>query len=141
MCHLKAVLQLEGPSQLVAVQPSGGVGRLCVCRGDREEEVGGVGSTGESGRKCLRSRHPHLRLLQPALLQPHSQGENSNWLLSVLPSQSVSRLCDPGSVPSPQDQSDIQIECYAEDQLFSQRFCNISSPFMKSLAQVGALND
>ncbi|XP_026168102.1 integrin alpha-11 isoform X2 [Mastacembelus armatus] len=34
------------------------------------------------------------------------------------------------------DQSDIQIECYAEDQLANQRFCNISAPFMKSLSQV-----
>ncbi|XP_049929765.1 integrin alpha-11 [Epinephelus moara] len=34
------------------------------------------------------------------------------------------------------DQSDIQIECYAEDRLASQRNCSISAPFMKSLAQV-----
>ncbi|KAL7401521.1 hypothetical protein ABVT39_000966 [Epinephelus coioides] len=34
------------------------------------------------------------------------------------------------------DQSDIQIECYAEDRLANQRNCNISAPFMKSLAQV-----
>ncbi|XP_039989153.1 integrin alpha-11 [Xiphias gladius] len=34
------------------------------------------------------------------------------------------------------DQSDIQIECYSEDSLASQRFCNISAPFMKSLSQV-----
>ncbi|XP_049431111.1 integrin alpha-11 [Epinephelus fuscoguttatus] len=34
------------------------------------------------------------------------------------------------------DQSDIQIECYAEDRLAIQRNCNISAPFMKSLAQV-----
>ncbi|XP_071317007.1 integrin alpha-11 [Trachinotus anak] len=34
------------------------------------------------------------------------------------------------------DQSDIQIECFSEDRLASQRFCNISAPFMKSLSQV-----
>ncbi|XP_029378571.1 integrin alpha-11 isoform X2 [Echeneis naucrates] len=34
------------------------------------------------------------------------------------------------------DQSDIQIECYAEDRLANQRLCNISAPFMKSLSQV-----
>ncbi|KAM8751499.1 integrin alpha-11 isoform 2-T2 [Acanthopagrus schlegelii] len=34
------------------------------------------------------------------------------------------------------DQSDIQIECYAEDRLANQRSCNISAPFMKSLSQV-----
>ncbi|KAF7648831.1 hypothetical protein LDENG_00151080, partial [Lucifuga dentata] len=34
------------------------------------------------------------------------------------------------------DQSDIQIECYAERRLASQRRCNISTPFMKSLSQV-----
>ncbi|XP_069384525.1 integrin alpha-11 isoform X2 [Paralichthys olivaceus] len=34
------------------------------------------------------------------------------------------------------DQSDIQIECYAEDRLANQRFCNVSAPFMKSLSQV-----
>ncbi|XP_033490434.2 integrin alpha-11 [Epinephelus lanceolatus] len=34
------------------------------------------------------------------------------------------------------DQSDIQIECYTEDRLANQRNCNISAPFMKSLAQV-----
>uniref|UniRef100_A0A4W6FG21 Integrin subunit alpha 11 n=1 Tax=Lates calcarifer TaxID=8187 RepID=A0A4W6FG21_LATCA len=35
------------------------------------------------------------------------------------------------------DQSDIQIECFAEDRLASQRFCNLSAPFLKSLSQVG----
>ncbi|XP_042337350.1 integrin alpha-11-like [Plectropomus leopardus] len=39
------------------------------------------------------------------------------------------------------DQSDIQIECYSEDRLSSQRSCNISAPFMKSLSQVGAAPD
>ncbi|XP_074533993.1 integrin alpha-11 [Halichoeres trimaculatus] len=34
------------------------------------------------------------------------------------------------------DQSDIQIECYAEDRPANQRSCNISAPFMKSLSQV-----
>uniref|UniRef100_A0A3P8TP53 VWFA domain-containing protein n=1 Tax=Amphiprion percula TaxID=161767 RepID=A0A3P8TP53_AMPPE len=34
------------------------------------------------------------------------------------------------------DQSDIQIECYAEERLASQRNCNITAPFMKSLAKV-----
>ncbi|XP_023262068.1 integrin alpha-11-like, partial [Seriola lalandi dorsalis] len=34
------------------------------------------------------------------------------------------------------DQSDIQIECSSEDRLATQRFCNISAPFMKSLSQV-----
>ncbi|KAI3371130.1 hypothetical protein L3Q82_023529, partial [Scortum barcoo] len=34
------------------------------------------------------------------------------------------------------DQSDIQIECYAEDRLANQRRCNISAPFMRSLSQV-----
>ncbi|KAM3609714.1 uncharacterized protein V6R79_019099 [Siganus canaliculatus] len=34
------------------------------------------------------------------------------------------------------DQSDIQIECHAEDRLANQRSCNISAPFMKSLSQV-----
>ncbi|XP_053175416.1 integrin alpha-11 [Scomber japonicus] len=34
------------------------------------------------------------------------------------------------------DQSDIQIECFSEDRLASQRSCNISAPFMKSLSQV-----
>ncbi|XP_050929109.1 LOW QUALITY PROTEIN: integrin alpha-11 [Lates calcarifer] len=34
------------------------------------------------------------------------------------------------------DQSDIQIECFAEDRLASQRFCNLSAPFLKSLSQV-----
>ncbi|KAM3870714.1 integrin alpha-11 [Diretmus argenteus] len=34
------------------------------------------------------------------------------------------------------DQSDIQIECHTEDRLSNQRSCNISSPFMRSLAQV-----
>uniref|UniRef100_A0A3B4ZHQ7 Integrin alpha-11-like n=1 Tax=Stegastes partitus TaxID=144197 RepID=A0A3B4ZHQ7_9TELE len=34
------------------------------------------------------------------------------------------------------DQSDIQIECYSEGRLASQRSCNITAPFMKSLAQV-----
>lgn len=37
----------------------------------------------------------------------------------------------------PQDQSDIQIECSSEDRLATQRICNISAPFMKSLSQVG----
>ncbi|XP_041652608.1 integrin alpha-11 isoform X2 [Cheilinus undulatus] len=34
------------------------------------------------------------------------------------------------------DQSDIQIECYSQDRLASQRSCNISAPFMRSLSQV-----
>ncbi|XP_035809027.2 integrin alpha-11 isoform X1 [Amphiprion ocellaris] len=34
------------------------------------------------------------------------------------------------------NQSDIQIECYAEERLASQRNCNITAPFMKSLAKV-----
>uniref|UniRef100_A0A3P9AZH8 Integrin subunit alpha 11 n=1 Tax=Maylandia zebra TaxID=106582 RepID=A0A3P9AZH8_9CICH len=37
------------------------------------------------------------------------------------------------------DQSDIQIECSSEDRLATQRICNISAPFMKSLSQVGVL--
>uniref|UniRef100_A0AAQ5YZZ1 VWFA domain-containing protein n=1 Tax=Amphiprion ocellaris TaxID=80972 RepID=A0AAQ5YZZ1_AMPOC len=38
-----------------------------------------------------------------------------------------------------QNQSDIQIECYAEERLASQRNCNITAPFMKSLAKVGVI--
>ncbi|XP_034031669.1 integrin alpha-11 [Thalassophryne amazonica] len=34
------------------------------------------------------------------------------------------------------DQSGIKIECYPEDRVFTQRICNISAPFMKSLSQV-----
>ncbi|XP_026222421.1 integrin alpha-11 isoform X2 [Anabas testudineus] len=34
------------------------------------------------------------------------------------------------------DQSDIQIECYPEERLATQRLCNVTSPFMKSLSQV-----
>ncbi|XP_030588312.1 integrin alpha-11-like isoform X1 [Archocentrus centrarchus] len=34
------------------------------------------------------------------------------------------------------DQSDIQIECSSEDRLATQRSCNISAPFIKSLSQV-----
>uniref|UniRef100_A0A3Q0SHZ8 VWFA domain-containing protein n=1 Tax=Amphilophus citrinellus TaxID=61819 RepID=A0A3Q0SHZ8_AMPCI len=35
------------------------------------------------------------------------------------------------------DQSDIQIECSSEERLATQRSCNISAPFIKSLSQVG----
>ncbi len=72
--HLKAVLQLEGSGRLVTLQPPGGVRGLSARGGDRAEEDAGVCSSGESGRKRLWSRHPHLHLLQPALLQPHGQG-------------------------------------------------------------------
>lgn len=72
--HLKAVLQLEGVGRLVTLQPPGGGGGLGVRGGDRAEADGGVCSTGESGRERLRSLHPHLHLLQPPLLQPHSEG-------------------------------------------------------------------
>nr|XP_020471461.1 integrin alpha-11-like [Monopterus albus] len=34
------------------------------------------------------------------------------------------------------DQSNIQFDCYSEEGLASQRLCNISAPFMKSLSQV-----
>uniref|UniRef100_A0A3B5L9B7 VWFA domain-containing protein n=1 Tax=Xiphophorus couchianus TaxID=32473 RepID=A0A3B5L9B7_9TELE len=34
------------------------------------------------------------------------------------------------------DQSDIQIECSTENRMASQRSCNISAPFMRSLSQV-----
>ncbi|KAM4619492.1 integrin alpha-11-like [Polymixia lowei] len=34
------------------------------------------------------------------------------------------------------DQSDIQIECHSQDRLANQRNCNISTPFMRSMAQV-----
>ena len=195
--HPKAVLQLEGPGRLDTVQPPGGVRGPGVCGGDRAEEDGGVCPTGESGRERVRSRHPHLHLLQPAVLQPHRQGDLSKsgliWDFHHLPGseQNLMRLrvqtqSPPATrlsyslkqnifhliknangecflifpslfdskcflftwhltlwlsrllPPSPQDQSDIQIECYAEDRLANQRSCNISAPFMKSLSQVGA---
>lgn len=71
---LKSVLQLEGSGRLVPLRPPGGVGGPGARGGDGPTEDAGVRPAGESGRERLRSQHPHLHLLQPALLQPHRQG-------------------------------------------------------------------
>lgn len=74
MFDLKPVLQLGGGAAVVSVWPPEGGGRAAVRRGGRTSEVGGVRSTRESGRECVRSSRPHLSLQQPHLLQPHRQG-------------------------------------------------------------------
>lgn len=116
------------------LQPPGGAWEAAVCRGVRAKEDGGVRPTGEPGRERIRSCHPHLHLLQPDLLQPLSEGTQTFFShpkkVKVHAGFMLCRLF-------PQDQSDIQIECSSEDRLATQRICNISVPFMKSLSQVG----
>lgn len=41
------------------------------------------------------------------------------------------------SLTFPQDQSDVQMECFSGNQLANELSCNISAPFMKMSSQVG----
>ncbi|XP_047452625.1 integrin alpha-11-like isoform X2 [Mugil cephalus] len=90
---------------------------LCNHQGTREDQTFVV----ESGRR---------RMVVFALLE--NQGENAYGTaihISTSPNLLFSTLLV-------KDQSDIQIECNSEDRLASQKSCNISAPFMKSLSQV-----
>ncbi|XP_043979993.1 integrin alpha-11-like isoform X1 [Gambusia affinis] len=90
---------------------------LCSHRKEHEEKMFVV----ETGRR---------KMIVFAELQ--NQGENAfrtSLDISTSPNLLFSSLLV-------KDQSDIQIECSTENRTASQRSCNISAPFMKSLSQV-----
>ncbi|XP_067349584.1 integrin alpha-11 isoform X3 [Channa argus] len=87
----------------------------------RPGSAAGSGSVVETGRR---------RVVVFARLE--NQGENA-YRASIHISTSSNLLFSSLII---KDQSDIQIECYSEDRLANQRFCNFSAPFMKSLSQV-----
>ncbi|KAM4734210.1 integrin alpha-11-like [Anableps anableps] len=90
---------------------------ICNDRKGREEKVFVV----ETGRRKM-----------IVFAQLENQGENAHRTtlnISTTPNLLFSRLLV-------KDQSDIQIECSTESRKASQRSCNISAPFMRSLSQV-----